>query len=80
MPNPKRGAHPEEVIDQSQNPKPSPIEELIVHPIHGPTVIGCNSRRASATIAFFIPRRLASLAAQGGQRLISYFNIERGNP
>ena len=44
MPNPKCGAHPGEVVDQGQNPKPPSIEELIVHPIHGPTVIGCNSR------------------------------------
>jgi len=43
MPNPKRRAHPGEVIDQGQDPKPPSIEELIVHPIHGPTVIGCNS-------------------------------------
>jgi hypothetical protein len=34
-----------EVVDQSQDPKPPSIEELIVHPIHGPTVIGCNSHR-----------------------------------
>ena len=45
MSNPKRRAHPGEVIDQRQHPKPPSIEQLIVHPIHGPTVIGCNSRR-----------------------------------
>ena len=45
MSNPKRGAYPGEVVDESQDPKPPSIEELIVHPIHGPIVIGCNSRR-----------------------------------
>ena len=44
MPSPERGAHPGEVVDQGQNPEPPSIEKLIVHPIHRPTVIGCNSR------------------------------------
>jgi hypothetical protein len=45
MPDPKRQAQSGEVVDQSQDPKPASIEELIVHPIHGPTVIGCNCCR-----------------------------------
>ncbi len=40
--DPERRTDPGEVVDQGQNPKPRTIEQLIIHPVHGPTVIGCN--------------------------------------
>ncbi len=45
MSRPKRGTHPGEVVYQGQNPKPRTVEELIVHPIHRPAIVGCHRRR-----------------------------------
>lgn len=49
MSSPERRAHPGEVVDQGQDPEPPSIEKLIIHPIHRPAVIGCNSRRTVVT-------------------------------